>query len=287
MVYINSPIFYSKIISNYDILNTFCWEESYRRQSPSGFREVGGYQRLMQLYLTSGYFPKRSNKTKYRISTTSSPPSHFTTSFLTSGNDAMHSTENIAFSLTSNTTALRKLTAGLRDETTTHMTPMHTAYASHSVFNTASSFEHSTFNTPTNLLLELMVHLSNSTNTAYSPFLLTSSPMATAPNLTFINSTHLPTINLSHTTKFADADTDASATYAPPGITKAIVYISKNRRHRRNNTACGYPPPNSFHVLRGVDDDVFPWPGLFTLTVMSVWYWCSDQVGWLCLDAWV
>ena len=43
---------------------------------------------------------------------------------------------------------------------------------------------------------------------------------------------------------------------------------------------CGFPPDNSLHLVRRADDPNLPWPGIFIgLTISSIWYWCSDQVG--------
>ena len=43
--------------------------------------------------------------------------------------------------------------------------------------------------------------------------------------------------------------------------------------------SCGIPPDNSLHFIRAADDDNLPWPGvLFGLSVISIWYWCTDQV---------
>lgn len=34
------------------------------------------------------------------------------------------------------------------------------------------------------------------------------------------------------------------------------------------------------NFVRSYDDGSLPWPGImFGLTISSVWYWCSDQVG--------
>jgi len=42
---------------------------------------------------------------------------------------------------------------------------------------------------------------------------------------------------------------------------------------------CGIPPNNSLHFFRAADDASLPWPGIvFGLSILSVWYWCTDQV---------
>nr|WLN44354.1 AAT14 [Sinonovacula rivularis] len=45
-----------------------------------------------------------------------------------------------------------------------------------------------------------------------------------------------------------------------------------------NNSDCGMPAGDAFHLIRGIDSDM-PWPGnLFGITILSAWYFCSDQV---------
>ena len=45
------------------------------------------------------------------------------------------------------------------------------------------------------------------------------------------------------------------------------------------NTTCGYPPADALQMLRDPNDNVIPWPGfIFGATMVSVWYWCTDQV---------
>lgn len=47
----------------------------------------------------------------------------------------------------------------------------------------------------------------------------------------------------------------------------------------RENTTCGYPRADSFHVFRDPIDGDLPWPGmLFGITIIASWYWCTDQV---------
>ncbi|ESO05298.1 hypothetical protein HELRODRAFT_171664 [Helobdella robusta] len=45
-----------------------------------------------------------------------------------------------------------------------------------------------------------------------------------------------------------------------------------------NKEACGYPPLNSLHLIRSADDRTLPWPGILGQLILSLWYWCSDQV---------
>ncbi|KAM9746774.1 sodium/glucose cotransporter 1 isoform 2-T2 [Dama dama] len=42
---------------------------------------------------------------------------------------------------------------------------------------------------------------------------------------------------------------------------------------------CYTPRPDSFHIFRDPLKGDLPWPGLiFGLTIISLWYWCTDQV---------
>ncbi|XP_039249944.2 sodium/mannose cotransporter SLC5A10-like isoform X1 [Styela clava] len=42
---------------------------------------------------------------------------------------------------------------------------------------------------------------------------------------------------------------------------------------------CGIPLNDSFHVFREVTDEDFPWTGVVLgMPILSIWYWCSDQV---------
>ncbi|XP_039266411.2 sodium/glucose cotransporter 1-like [Styela clava] len=48
---------------------------------------------------------------------------------------------------------------------------------------------------------------------------------------------------------------------------------------RPENTTCGEPRADSFHVFRDPVTGDLPWPGLtFGLTILATWYWCTDQV---------
>ncbi|XP_046584860.1 sodium/glucose cotransporter 4-like [Haliotis rubra] len=42
---------------------------------------------------------------------------------------------------------------------------------------------------------------------------------------------------------------------------------------------CGLPPKDAFHLLRDASTGDLPWPGnVFGITILSAWYFCSDQV---------
>ncbi|KAL4223767.1 Sodium/glucose cotransporter 4 [Mactra antiquata] len=54
---------------------------------------------------------------------------------------------------------------------------------------------------------------------------------------------------------------------------KAIPYP------RVNNSDCGLPPDDAFHILRHPTKSDLPWPGnIFGITILGLWYFCSDQV---------
>lgn len=43
---------------------------------------------------------------------------------------------------------------------------------------------------------------------------------------------------------------------------------------------CYTPRPDSFHIFRDPITGDLPWPGLiFGLSILALWYWCTDQVG--------
>uniref|UniRef100_UPI00398F1B94 sodium/glucose cotransporter 1 n=1 Tax=Pristiophorus japonicus TaxID=55135 RepID=UPI00398F1B94 len=45
------------------------------------------------------------------------------------------------------------------------------------------------------------------------------------------------------------------------------------------SAACYTPRPDSFHLFRSPLTGDIPWPGLiFGLTILAIWYWCTDQV---------
>ncbi|KAK3602345.1 hypothetical protein CHS0354_013337 [Potamilus streckersoni] len=46
-----------------------------------------------------------------------------------------------------------------------------------------------------------------------------------------------------------------------------------------NGSDCGIPTGEAFHLLRRADSGDLPWPGnVFGITILSAWYFCSDQV---------
>ncbi|XP_048407897.1 sodium/myo-inositol cotransporter 2-like [Stegostoma tigrinum] len=47
----------------------------------------------------------------------------------------------------------------------------------------------------------------------------------------------------------------------------------------QSNSTCGLPREDTFHIFRDPISSDLPWPGvLFGITVLSTWYWCTDQV---------
>ncbi|NXX81100.1 SC5AB protein, partial [Urocolius indicus] len=48
---------------------------------------------------------------------------------------------------------------------------------------------------------------------------------------------------------------------------------------RKENTSCGLPRQDAFHIFRDPVNSDLPWPGVLVgMTVPSLWYWCTDQV---------
>ena len=46
-----------------------------------------------------------------------------------------------------------------------------------------------------------------------------------------------------------------------------------------NDTACAIPPEDYFSLIRPLNSDYGPpWVGIIGMTILSIWYWCSDQV---------
>ncbi|XP_006902109.1 PREDICTED: sodium/myo-inositol cotransporter 2 [Elephantulus edwardii] len=49
--------------------------------------------------------------------------------------------------------------------------------------------------------------------------------------------------------------------------------------NRTENSSCGLPREDAFHIFRDPVNSDLPWPGiLFGMSVPSLWYWCTDQV---------
>jgi uncharacterized sodium:solute symporter family permease YidK len=62
-------------------------------------------------------------------------------------------------------------------------------------------------------------------------------------------------------------------------IIKELYPYSIAVETRFNDTLCGIPPKDYFSVIRPLNsDDGPPWVGIFGMTILSIWYWCSDQV---------
>ena len=46
-----------------------------------------------------------------------------------------------------------------------------------------------------------------------------------------------------------------------------------------NNTTCGLPRDDAYHVMRDPVTSDNPWPGFLLQTTFGcIWYWCCDQV---------
>ncbi|XP_075384510.1 sodium/myo-inositol cotransporter 2 isoform X5 [Tenrec ecaudatus] len=49
--------------------------------------------------------------------------------------------------------------------------------------------------------------------------------------------------------------------------------------NRTENSSCGLPREDAFHLFRDPVTSDLPWPGiLFGMSTPSLWYWCTDQV---------
>lgn len=56
-------------------------------------------------------------------------------------------------------------------------------------------------------------------------------------------------------------------------------YFSALASNRSENSSCGLPREDAFHLFRDPVTSDLPWPGiLFGMSVPSLWYWCTDQV---------
>ncbi|CAO2583497.1 Sodium/glucose cotransporter 2 [Lemmus lemmus] len=69
--------------------------------------------------------------------------------------------------------------------------------------------------------------------------------------------------------------------------------VSKDPAIGNISSTCYQPRPDSYHLLRDPVTGDLPWPALLLgLTIVSGWYWCSDQVreagiwGGICAHAW-
>ncbi|XP_004691768.1 PREDICTED: sodium/myo-inositol cotransporter 2 [Condylura cristata] len=57
---------------------------------------------------------------------------------------------------------------------------------------------------------------------------------------------------------------------------KYFLAVASNRSE---NSSCGLPREDAFHMFRDPLTSDLPWPGiLFGMSIPSLWYWCTDQV---------
>ena len=62
-----------------------------------------------------------------------------------------------------------------------------------------------------------------------------------------------------------------------------MAYKEAIPTQRPPNSSCGLPRQDAFHMFHSASADDMPWPGMiFGLTIIDIWYWCTDQVGHLC-----
>lgn len=56
-------------------------------------------------------------------------------------------------------------------------------------------------------------------------------------------------------------------------------YFLAMASNRSENSSCGLPREDAFHIFRDPLTSDLPWPGiLFGMSIPSLWYWCTDQV---------
>uniref|UniRef100_G1DFX5 Sodium/myo-inositol cotransporter 2 n=1 Tax=Capra hircus TaxID=9925 RepID=G1DFX5_CAPHI len=56
-------------------------------------------------------------------------------------------------------------------------------------------------------------------------------------------------------------------------------YFLAMASNRSENSSCGFPREDAFHIFRDPVTSDLPWPGiLFGMSIPSLWYWCTDQV---------
>uniref|UniRef100_A0A8C5UEL4 Sodium/myo-inositol cotransporter 2 n=1 Tax=Malurus cyaneus samueli TaxID=2593467 RepID=A0A8C5UEL4_9PASS len=56
-------------------------------------------------------------------------------------------------------------------------------------------------------------------------------------------------------------------------------YFSAIPSIRKENSSCGLPRKDAFHIFRDPVSSDLPWPGVLVgMTIPSLWYWCTDQV---------
>ncbi|XP_069503458.1 sodium/myo-inositol cotransporter 2 isoform X2 [Ambystoma mexicanum] len=56
-------------------------------------------------------------------------------------------------------------------------------------------------------------------------------------------------------------------------------YFKAIPKNRPENSSCGLPREDAFHLFRDPVTSDLPWPGVLVgMTIPSLWYWCTDQV---------
>ncbi|XP_078095937.1 sodium/myo-inositol cotransporter 2-like [Mustelus asterias] len=59
---------------------------------------------------------------------------------------------------------------------------------------------------------------------------------------------------------------------------KKKYFMAISTVHNPNST-CGLPSQDAFHIFQAATEPDYPWPGvIFGITILSTWYWCTDQV---------
>uniref|UniRef100_G3SSA3 Sodium/myo-inositol cotransporter 2 n=1 Tax=Loxodonta africana TaxID=9785 RepID=G3SSA3_LOXAF len=63
---------------------------------------------------------------------------------------------------------------------------------------------------------------------------------------------------------------------ADEGLRRVLLALASNRTQ---NSSCGLPREDAFHIFRDPVTSDLPWPGiLLGMSIPSLWYWCTDQV---------
>ncbi|XP_068764255.1 sodium/myo-inositol cotransporter 2 isoform X9 [Struthio camelus] len=56
-------------------------------------------------------------------------------------------------------------------------------------------------------------------------------------------------------------------------------YFNAIPSNHKENSSCGLPREDAFHIFRDPVTSDLPWPGVLVgMTIPSLWYWCTDQV---------
>ncbi|KAL3315841.1 hypothetical protein Ciccas_005526 [Cichlidogyrus casuarinus] len=55
--------------------------------------------------------------------------------------------------------------------------------------------------------------------------------------------------------------------------------FAPNHTIKGDFSGCSLPSSDALNLIKAIDDPDLPWPGvIFGITILGIWYWCSDQV---------